>query len=287
MLEHSPTLPAGRRLRRFAVRHLVPVAAVALMVLPLVFMITGSLRAPGSVPTVGVELLPSDPTLESYRRLDDFLPMTTFLRNSVIVAVLAVPLTVVVGSLAGFGIRLLTRPGARRVVIVTVILMLIPVTAVWATRFQLFRVAGLTDGFVPLIALGLMATNPFYVLVYAWAFGRVSDEQLDAGRLDGASNLGLWWRIALPQVRVATLAVLVLSFTFHWSNFIDPLLYLSSIDRFTLPLGLRFLQQLNPTDWPLLMAGSVMVSIPVLLLLLGAQRVLFDDPRRLLGGDEP
>lgn len=283
MLQHS-TLHAGTRWRRFLVRHGAPAVAVVLLLLPLVFMVTGSLRAPGLAPPTGVELLPADPTMESYRRLDDFLPITTFLRNSLIVVVAAVPLTVLVASMAGFGIRMLSRLWARRVVLVTIVLMLVPVTAVWATRFQLFKLAGLTDGFVPLIALGLMATNPFYVLIYAWVFGRIAPEQIDAARVDGATDIDLWWRIAMPQARVATLAVLVLAFTFHWSNFIDPLLYLASIDNFTLPLGLRFLQQLNPTDWPLLMAGSVVVTIPVVVVLLFAQRVLFDDPRRVLGG---
>lgn len=256
---------------------------MVLLLLPLVFMVTGSLRAPGLAPPTGVELLPADPTIESYRRLDDLLPMSTFLRNSSIVVVAAVPLTVLVASLAGFGIRLLSRRWARRTVLVTIVLMLVPVTAVWATRFQLFKLGGLTDGFIPLIALGLMATNPFYVLIYAWVFGRIPSEQIDAARVDGASDLALWWRIAMPQAHVATLAVLVLAFTFHWSNFIDPLLYLASIDRFTLPLGLRFLQQLNPTDWPLLMAGSVVVTVPVVLVLLLAQRVLFDDPPGAFG----
>lgn len=284
MLQHS-TFHAGTRWRRFLVRHGAPAVAVVLLLLPLVFMVTGSLRPPGLAPPTGVELLPADPTMESYRRLDDFLPMTTFLRNSLIVVVAAVPLTVLVASMAGFGIRMLSRGWARRVVLLTIVLMLVPVTAVWATRFQLFKLAGLTDGFVPLIALGLMATNPFYVLIYAWVFGRIGPDQIDAARVDGASDIDLWWRIAMPQARVATLAVLVLAFTFHWSNFIDPLLYLASIDNFTLPLGLRFLQQLNPTDWPLLMAGSVVVTIPVVVVLLFAQRVLFDDPRRVLGGD--
>lgn len=283
----DPSSPLARPLlRRILLRHALPLAAVALMVLPLIFMLTGSLRPIGLPPPTGLELVPPDPGLDAYRRLGGFLPVGTFVVNSLIVVAFAVPLTLLVASLAGFGIRLLTRTWARRVVLATLVVMLVPVTAVWATRFQVFKLAGMTDSFIPLIALGLMATNPFYVLIYAWSFGRIPPEQFDAARVDGASNVRLWWRIALPQVRVATLAVLVLSLTFHWSNFIDPLLYLSSIDRFTVPIGVRFLQQLNPTDWPLLMAGCVLMTAPVVLVLLAAQRVLFEDPRRALGGAE-
>lgn len=255
-----------------------------MFLLPVVFLVTGSLRPTGLPPPTGVEIVPPQPTLEAFRRLNEFLPLTTFLGNSLLVAGIAAPLTVLVAALAGYGIRLLGRDRARRVVVLTIVVMLIPVTAVWATRFQLFRAVGLTDSFVPLVAPALMATNPFYVLIYAWAFSQVPDQQFDAARVDGASPLTAWWRVGMPQVRPATLAVFVLAFTFHWSNFIDPLLYLNSIDKFTFPLGLRFLQQLNPTDWPLLTAASLVITVPAALVLLLAQRVLFSDRSVLLRG---
>lgn len=250
--------------------------------LPLFFLVIGSLRPAGAPPPAGLDLVPDAPTLDAFRRLDDLLPVWTFARNSLLVTVLAVPLTVAVAALAGFGVRLLSARRARMAVVATLVVMLVPVTAVWATRFELFRLLGLVDTYVPLVAPALMATNPFYVLVYAWAFSRIPEDQLDAARLDGANMLQMLRRVALPQVRPATLAVVVLAATFHWSNFIDALLYLNSLGRFTLPLGLRFLQQLGPTEFPLLLAGSLVFTIPVAALLLLAQRVLFEDPSRIV-----
>ena len=272
------------RARTVVGRHVVPACFALLFVAPLVFMVLGSLRPPGLPPPVGVEVVPPDPTLESYRRVSALFPDggRTYLLNSMLVVGVAVPLTVLVASLAGFGIRLLPPRSRRRAVVLTLVLLLIPVTAVWATRFQLFRMAGLVGTYVPLIAPALAATNPFYVLIYAWAFAQVPEDQLDAARLEGASAISLWRRVALPQVRAATLAVTVLAFTFHWSNFIDPLLYLHRIDQYTLPLGARFLQQFNPTDWPLMLAGAVVLTLPVIAAVLLAQRLLFDDPRRIL-----
>ncbi len=283
-----PTRPSPRsRLLRSASRHLIPALVAAIFLLPLLQMVVGSLRPIGAPPPQGIEFLPPQPTLESFRRLGDFLPVQTFLRNSLFVSAVAVPLTVLVASLAGFGIRLLPTSTARVVVVATVVAMLIPVTAVWATRFQLFRWLGVTDTYLPLVAPALVAANPFYVLIYAWAFAHVPDDQLDAARLDGTGATALWWRVALPQVRPATLAVVVLAFAFHWSNFIDALLYLDLIERFTYPLGLRFLQQLNPTEWPLLMAGALLFTVPVVAVLLLAQRVLFEDPRRIVQRQAP
>ena len=272
------------RARTIVARHVVPAVFALFFVAPLLFMVLGSLRPSGLPPPVGVEVVPPNPTLESYARVRAQFPNggSTFFGNSLVVVAVAVPLTILVASLAGFGIRLLPPPSRRRAILLTVVLLLIPVTAVWATRFQLFRMAGVVETYVPLIAPALAATNPFYVLIYAWAFAQVPDDQLDAARLEGASALTMWRRVALPQVRAATLAVAVLAFTFHWSNFIDPLLYVHRIDRYTLPLGARFLQQFNPTDWPLMLAGAVLLTLPVVGALLLAQRLLFDDPRRIV-----
>lgn len=261
-------------------RQLGGIAAALLFLLPLWFLLSGSLRPLGVPPPQGVELLPPAPSLESYRRLPLLLPVATYLRNSVVVVAATVPLTVGVAALAGFGIRLLDGSRRRTVVVACLALMAVPVTAVWATRFEVFRVAGIVDTLLPVMSTALMATNPFFVLVYAWSFAGIADSQFQAARLEGASNWRIWRAIALPQARGATLAVAVLAFTFHWGNFIDGLLYLTSQSRLTLPVGLRTLQLLNPTDFPLLLAGSTLLAVPSVVVFGLAQRVLLDDPLR-------
>ena len=265
-------------------RHLPAALAAVVFLLPLWFMVSGSLRPVGVAPPSGVELLPPAPTVEGYRRLTQLIPLLTYLRNSVIVTAVAVPLTVLVASLAGFGIRLLSQRGRRIAIALSLVTLMVPVTAVWATRFEVFRIAGIIDTYLPLIAPALAATTPFYVLIYAWSFGGISDSQLHAARLEGASNWRVWRSVAMPQAKTATLAVAVLAFAFHWANFIDALLYLSSQQLFTLPLGMRFLQLLNPTDWPLLMAGCVVMTLPAVGVFLFAQRLFLDDPLRGLRG---
>jgi multiple sugar transport system permease protein len=260
-------------------RFVVPAILALLFASPLWFMVVGSLRPTDLPPPRTLEVLPPQATLDSYRRLPDLIPLFTYLANSVLVVAIAVPLTVVVASLSGFGVRLLPTPTKRRVILGLIAVLLVPVTAVWATRFELFRLAGVIDTYVPLIVPALLAVSPFLVLLYVWSFGGIPDSQLQAARLEGARWLTIWRRVALPQVRPATLAVAVLAFTFHWANFIDPLLYLHSGDRYTYPLGLQFLRLLNPTDWPLLMAGCVIATVPCVAVFLLAQRILLsDDP---------
>ncbi|WP_088994375.1 carbohydrate ABC transporter permease [Micromonospora echinaurantiaca] len=258
-------------------RFVVPALFAALFAAPLWFMVVGSLRPAGLPPPRTLEVLPPEPTLAAYARLPELIPLFRYLANSALVVALAVPLTVAVASLTGFGLRLLTPTARRRVVLGLLAVLLVPVTAVWATRFELFRLAGVVDTYLPLLAPAALAGSPFLVLLYAWSFGGVPDSQLWAARLEGAGWLTVWRRVALPQVRPATLAVAVLAFTFHWASFIDPLLYLQSGDRYTYPLGLQFLRLLNPTDWPLLMAGCVVATVPCVLVFLLAQRVLLND----------
>jgi multiple sugar transport system permease protein len=264
-------------LPRLIGRFVVPALFAALFAAPLWFMAVGSLRPVGLPPPRTLEIFPPDPTVAAYTRLPELMPLFRYLANSALVVALAVPLTVVVASLTGFGLRLLASTARRRVTIGLLVVLLVPVTAVWATRFELFRLAGVVDTYIPLLAPALLAGSPFLVLLYAWSFGGVPDTQLEAARLEGARWLAIWRRVALPQVRPATLAVAVLAFTFHWANFIDPLLYLHSGDRYTYALGLQFLRLLNPTDWPLLMAGCVIATAPCVLVFLLAQRILLND----------
>ena len=269
-------------LRTVLRRHVPAVLVAAFFLLPLVVMVSGSLRPAGLPPPTGIDIVPSAPTLDAYRRLPELVPLGTWLLNSGIVVALAMVVTVLVASWAAFGMRLLPRRQRRIAVLVTLALLLVPVTAVWTTRFQVFEAVGLVDSLAALVAPALAATTPFYVLIYLWSFTGVPETQLEAARLEGASLWRLWRSVAMPQVRLATLAVAVLAFTVHWANFIDPLLYIDSPSRYTLPLGLRLLQLLNPTDFPLLMAGAVIATLPPVLVFLLAQRIFLDDPLRSL-----
>lgn len=226
-------------------------------------------------PPDGIEWLPDPVAWSNYDLVDRFIPLGQMMRNSLMVVAIAVPLTILVASLGGFAIAAAT-PRARRVLIgLSLVALMVPVTALWVPRFALFKWLGLTDSLVPLVAPALMATTPFYVLLFALAYWRIPKNLFDAARLDGLSPFQIWWRVALPLARPTIFAVGVLAFATHWSNFVEPLLYLSSPEKFTLPLGLRALQTLEPANHPILLAASVLVTIPPVVAFLLAQRAFF------------
>jgi multiple sugar transport system permease protein len=166
----------------------------------------------------------------------------------------------------------LPRRWAGALVALSLVVLMIPLTALLVPRFVIFRHLGLIDTYAPLIAPALMGTSPFYVLLFYWAFKRLPGELFEAARLEGLGPLAIWRRVAMPLVRPVTVAVAVLAFVFTWSNFLDPLVYLFDPDKYTVPLGLRALASLDRTNYPLLMAGSVAATLPVVLAFLYVQR---------------
>jgi multiple sugar transport system permease protein len=153
-------------------------------------------------------------------------------------------------------------------------LTIMPLTAVWLARFVLFDTLGWIDTYLPLLAPALMGSNPFFMLLFYWAFRRVPAELYEVAHLDGASPLTVWWLVGLPLVRPTIAAVAVLTFILYWNDFINPLIYLKSQRLYTLAIGLQQLQQLDRTNWPLLLAAAVVMTLPVIALFLLIQRYL-------------
>jgi len=265
-------------------RHLVPRVAAAVAVtlvflLPLAFMLSGSLRKPGLAPPRTPELVPSPLAFDNYERAFELVDLGRYALNSLVVGALLVPLSVLVASWAGFALIRLPQRLSRALVAVSFVALMVPLTALLVPRFALFRTLGLTDTWAPLIAPALIGGSPFYVLVYAWAFRRLPPELYEACRLEGMTPLQIWRRVAMPLVRPVTAGVAVLAFVFSWSNFLEPLVYLFDPDLYTLPLGLRSLAQLDRTNFPLLLAGAVSATVPVLVLFLLVQRWFLHEHR--------
>lgn len=256
------------------IKGLLSIALSGLFLLPLLWMFSASLRSPGLIPSRGLEILPDAPTLANYARLFEILPFGRYLFNSLFISLVGVLLTLLTASLAGFGMSLLGKRARLRLLILSGILQMIPVTAVWLTRFLLFAWLGITNSRLSLLAPALMGSSPLFVLLFYWTFRRVDRSVFETAELDGANLFQVWWRIALPLARPALMAVGMLSFLFYWNDFITPLLYLRSQTLYTLPVGLLQLQEMDKTNWPLLMSASVVMTVPALIVFSFLQRVL-------------
>lgn len=249
------------------------------LVLPFIWMISTSLRSLGTIPPRTLELIPATRDLSNYREVFNILPLAKMLGNSLIVSGIAVPLSVVCAAWAGF-VMLLVRPRYRKVLIgVALVAAMIPSTAFWVSRFVIFSQFGMIDTWWPLILPALTGTSPLFAVVFYWSYRSIPIEVFDAARLDGAGPLRVWATIAFPLSRPATLAMTLLVFRMNWNNFTDPLIYIQSASRQTFPFALSALYQLAPTGWPLLMAASVMLTVPAVAIFIIGQRVFTNTDR--------
>jgi multiple sugar transport system permease protein len=258
-----------------------PVAAsiAAFFALPLVLMFTGSLRRAGAPPPRTPELFPDPIVLGNYGRAFELVDLGRFAFNSLVVAAIAVPLAVLVASWAGFALSQLRGRIESIVVALSLVALMVPLTALLVPRFALFKTLGLTNTYVPLIAPALIGMSPFYVLVFWWSFRRLPRELFDAAAIDGSTPFQTWSRVGMPLNRGTTAAVALLAFIFTWGNFLDPLIYVFDRELFTLPLGLKSLAQLDPANYPLLLAGSVVATAPVVAAFLVAQRFFLHEDK--------
>ena len=260
-------------------RHLPAVLVAVAFLLPLYFMFSGSLRQAGLPPPRTPELLPSPLAWSNYERAFELVDIPRYTVNSLIVVAFAVPLTVLTASWAAFAMTRLPRRWAGALVALSLIALMVPLTALLVPRFVIFKNLGLVDTYVPLVAPAIMGTSPFYVLLYYWGFKRVPPSLFEAARLEGLGPMAIWRRVAMPLVRPVTAAVAVLAFVVTWGNFLDPLIFLVDQEKFTLPLGLRALASLDRTNFPLLLAGSVAATLPVIVAFLIVQRFFLQEFR--------
>lgn len=258
-------------------RHLAGLLAAAVFILPLYWAVVASLRRPGLPPASTVEWWPAAPSWGNYLEVFRLVPMGRYLLNSLFVIAIAVPLTLLIASLAGFGLAQLPAALRRRLFTATVLLLMVPGMAVWLFRFRIFLWLGLIDTLWALVVPALAGGSPLFVLLFFWAYRRVPDEVYESARLDGAGPLLLWARIGQPLAWPTTAAVAVLAFVLYWSDFTSPVLYLYRPESYTVAVGLQILNQMDSTNYPLLMAGAVMMALPAVLLFLLVQRFFLRD----------
>nr|WP_244627656.1 carbohydrate ABC transporter permease [Microvirga tunisiensis] len=187
-------------------------------------------------------------------------------------------MTLVVSSLAGYALARMRFAGAALIALLLVTALMVPEEVTIIPNFFMMRWAGLVDTHWPLILLptfgpqGIMAT--FLMRQYFLALPK---ELEDAGKMDGLSRLGVWWSIALPMSRPALAAVAIITFLNSWNLFLEPLIFVSSLEKFTLPLALsNFTDPYGMPLWHLQLAATSLAVIPILVVYLIAQRQIIE-----------
>ncbi len=198
--------------------------------------------------------------------------------NSLYIALSVTALTLVISSLAGYALARMRFAGAGLLMLFLVSALMVPEEVTIIPNFFLIKWMGLMDTHWPLVLLptfgphGVMAT--FLMRQYFLALPKELEE---AGKMDGLSRFGIWWRIALPMSRPAVAAVAIITFLFSWNLFLEPLIFLSSLEMFTLPLALsNFTDTYGLPLWNLQLAATTLAVVPILVVYLIAQRQIME-----------
>jgi multiple sugar transport system permease protein len=262
----------GRTLLR-ATTYLILAATAAFMVFPFVWMLVSSLK-PFEEIFAGDTFLPRHPTLENYVSFFEQRRAARSLFNSFYIATAATLLSLLLCAMGGYGFAKFRFPGRNVLFGFVIATLAIPFAAILVPLFVMMRnTFGWVDTPWPLIIPG--AANAFGIFFMRQYMLSIPDELLDAGRVDGASELRIFWRIVLPLTMPALIVLGIIFFIASWNNFLWPLVILQSEENWTLPLTLRSLQgPPGRTPYDVLMAGSVVSTVPLLIGFLVLQRRL-------------
>ena len=248
-------------------------AIAIVMLFPLLWLISTALKSPTeNIWQSPPQLLPNQPTLENFSKVWQSLPFGTYLYNSIFVSVLTVGLNLLFCSLAAYPLARLSFLGKNGIFIAIVSTIMIPFQIVMIPLYILTVQLGLRNSYLGIIFPSL--ASAFGIFLLRQALMSVPKEIEEAARLDGSSELGLWWHIMLPAIRPALITLAIFVFIGAWSDFLWPLIVIQDESLYTLPLGVAKLAGTFSLDWRLVAAGSVISITPVLVLFLFLQKYI-------------
>lgn len=242
-----------------------------LVVIPFLWMVISSFKPEAEVRAVPPTWWPETVTTENYGQLFTQLDFPRYFVNSAIVAVAVAVGNMVFCSMLGYALAKLDFPGKKLVFAVVLGTLMVPGVVTFVPLFVLTTNIGLTNT-LPGMILPFLA-GPFGVFLMRQFVMSLPDELIQAARVDGAGELRIFFSIILPLCGPAVATLGVLTFLTSWNNFLWPLVVATSEDKYTLPVALAlYAVGQNATKYGLLLAGSVVVVLPVLAVFLLLQR---------------
>lgn len=244
-----------------------------LMVLPFLWQIVSSFKSGSESILVPPTLLPANPTTKGYENFFATVPFWRMLMTTVGSAVLRILGQLFVASLAGYAFARLRFPGKNVIFVLFLAMLMVPSQLFLITQFLLMKDLKLLNT-LPALAIPGMFTA-FGTFLMRQAFLALPREYEESGRLDGANRLQIFWHVMLPLAGPTMAALAVLTGLFAWNDLLWPLIVTQDPDRMPLSVGLAGLQGQYGTDYPTLMAGSLICSMPLVLVFLSLQRQFF------------
>lgn len=241
------------------------------MLVPFFWMLTTSFKEPAGIFRMPPQWIPDPFTLENYTKIWHKTDLARGFVNSMYISVISTAGEILASTLAGYAFARIRFRGRNALFAMLLSTMMIPGVVTMIPSFTLFKYLGWIDSWNPLI-VPLLLGSPFAIFLCRQFFATLPQDLADAGKVDGANQFQIFWRIFLPQARpiIATLAVL--GFIARWNDYLGPLIYVRTASRYPIALMLTTLNTMYEKQWTLLMAGSMIALLPIIILFVALQR---------------
>jgi multiple sugar transport system permease protein len=251
--------------------------ATLLFTLPFLWLVSASLKVRSDV--FSLEWLPDPIAWRNYVAVWQAAPLLTWLRNSIVVGLLAAATVTLSSALVAFGFSYFRFRGRDALFALVLATMMLPGAVTMIPVFLVWNRVELTNTLWPLWA-GNLFGSAFYIFLMRQFYLSLPRELFEAARVDGATYFQMWRHIALPLVRTALIVVFIFELKASWTDLIKPLIYLQDSALYTLPRGLKAILdrfgQGGEMQWEIVMAASVIVTIPMIIVFLVGQRYFMD-----------
>ncbi len=274
----------GNRNNMWRLFNFVLLAAGSLLILsPLWWMFATSLKTMGEVMSYPPSFFPESWEWANYIRAWQAAPFTTYTINTITITTLVVIGSVLANSFIAYGFAKIPFRGKGIWFAIVLSTMMIPGFVTLIPQYVLFANLGWVNTYYPLIIPHFFG-SAFYIFLLRQFYMTIPTELIEAAKIEGASHFYIWWKIGLPLTKPALATVAIFSFNGAWNDFLGPLLYLNDENLYTLQLGLAVFKGQLSTQWNYLMAGSLLVLLPVILLFFFFQKYFIQGINLSSGG---
>ena len=253
-----------------AILYILLILICMLTLLPLVWMLSASLKLDKDVFKIPIEWIPKNPAWSNYRRIWEQVPMLTFTFNTFKITIIVTFIQVLTSSFAAYGFAKCKFKGRNTLFMIYVATIAVPWQVYMLPQYSMMNAAGLVDTYAGLILL--KSFDAFGVFLMRQFCMGIPDELLEAARIDGLSEYGIYSRIVLPQLGPSIATLVIFSFVTVWNDYMGPMIYLNSTEKKTIQLGIKMFIGQYSTEYGLIMAASVVSLIPVVIVFLLFQR---------------
>lgn len=256
-----------------ATTYVVLIVLSFICLVPFFWMISTSLKTKATTFQIPPEWIPAHPKWSNYLDAFSFAPFGTYIINTTTIALFVIIGQVVSCTLVAYGFSRFRFRGREVLFMVMLATMLIPEQVTMIPTFLLFSELNWIDTYLPLIIPAYFA-SPFFVFLMRQYLMTIPKDLDEAAKIDGANELQILWKVLVPILRPSMTIIVVFTFTNVYNDFMGPLIYLNSSEKFTLAVGLANFLSSRGAEWNLLMAASTVIVVPLLLIYYFAQRNL-------------